>query len=138
MVVAAVDDSNRFRSGAVVPASVLSVPDQITHCTGNHTCYNFLLTRYKPGTRSARPLLLGLIGGVVYVLALPAPEAAPGSHLRPGSTLHLLGIRAHRSHARPAAVPLATPGRPCGYRRSWLSTTRWCPPPALTARRGSC
>ncbi|HEV3295569.1 MAG TPA: FtsX-like permease family protein [Streptosporangiaceae bacterium] len=37
-------------SGAVLPASVLSVPDRITHCTGNHTCYNFFLARYRPGT----------------------------------------------------------------------------------------
>jgi ABC-type antimicrobial peptide transport system permease subunit len=37
-------------SGAVVPASVLSVPDQQTHCSGQHTCYNFFLARYRPGT----------------------------------------------------------------------------------------
>lgn len=37
-------------SGAVVAASVLSVPDRITHCTGNRTCYNFFLARYRPAT----------------------------------------------------------------------------------------
>ena len=36
-------------SGAVLPASVLSVPDYITGCTGHQTCYNFFLTRYQPG-----------------------------------------------------------------------------------------
>jgi hypothetical protein len=36
-------------SGAAVPASALSVPDQITHCTGDRTCYNFFLLRYGPG-----------------------------------------------------------------------------------------
>jgi hypothetical protein len=35
-------------SGAVLPASVLSVADPITGCTGHVTCYNFFLTRYKP------------------------------------------------------------------------------------------
>jgi MacB-like periplasmic core domain/FtsX-like permease family len=39
--------------GAVVPASVLSVPDYITGCVGHHTCYNFFLTRYKPGVPMA-------------------------------------------------------------------------------------
>lgn len=37
-------------SGAVVAASVLSVPDPVTRCTGNRTCYNFFLARYRPGT----------------------------------------------------------------------------------------
>jgi ABC-type antimicrobial peptide transport system permease subunit len=37
-------------SGAVVAASLLSVPFPPTHCTGNLTCYNFLLARYKQGT----------------------------------------------------------------------------------------
>jgi putative ABC transport system permease protein len=40
-------------SGAVLPASVLSVPDQVTHCTGHGTCYNFFLVRYRPGTSMA-------------------------------------------------------------------------------------
>jgi FtsX-like permease family len=34
--------------GAVVRADVLSVPDSQTGCEGN--CYNFMLTRYRPGT----------------------------------------------------------------------------------------
>jgi hypothetical protein len=37
-------------NGAAVPASVLSVPFQAGGCTGNMTCYNFILLRYKPGT----------------------------------------------------------------------------------------
>jgi hypothetical protein len=36
-------------NGAVVPASVNSYPDPDTHCTGNQTCYNFFLTRYRSG-----------------------------------------------------------------------------------------
>jgi hypothetical protein len=37
-------------NGAVVPASVLSVPFPAGGCAGNLTCYNFVLVRYKPGT----------------------------------------------------------------------------------------
>jgi putative ABC transport system permease protein len=37
-------------NGAAVPASVLSVPFPAGGCTGNMTCYNFILLRYKPGT----------------------------------------------------------------------------------------
>jgi hypothetical protein len=37
-------------NGAAVPASVLSVPFPAGGCTGNTTCYNFILLRYKPGT----------------------------------------------------------------------------------------
>jgi MacB-like periplasmic core domain/FtsX-like permease family len=40
-------------SGAVLPASVLSVQDRITGCTGHQTCYNFFLTRYQPGVAMA-------------------------------------------------------------------------------------
>ena len=37
-------------NGAAVTASVLSVPFPAGGCTGNTTCYNFILLRYKPGT----------------------------------------------------------------------------------------
>jgi hypothetical protein len=37
-------------NGAVVPASVLSVPFGQGGCFGNLTCYNFVLVRYKLGT----------------------------------------------------------------------------------------
>lgn len=40
-------------SGVVLPASVLSVPDPLTGCTGHVTCYNFFLTRYRPGVPMA-------------------------------------------------------------------------------------
>ena len=40
-------------SGAVLPASVLSVPDPGSGCTGHVTCYNFFLTRYRPGVPMA-------------------------------------------------------------------------------------
>jgi putative ABC transport system permease protein len=37
-------------TGAVVPASVLSEPFTLAHCTQHETCYNFFLLRYRPGT----------------------------------------------------------------------------------------
>jgi hypothetical protein len=42
--------STDLGTGAVVPASVLSEPFAPAHRTGDETCYNFFLFRYRPGT----------------------------------------------------------------------------------------
>ena len=42
--------STDLGTGAVVSASLLSLPFKPTGCTGRVTCYNFFLLRYRPGT----------------------------------------------------------------------------------------
>jgi hypothetical protein len=42
-------ESTDLGDGAVVPASVLSVPDYLSGCPAHRTCYNFFLARYQPG-----------------------------------------------------------------------------------------
>jgi hypothetical protein len=67
-------------------------------------------------------------------------ELAAAAHVRPGGTLRLLGDPSTPKTCA-AGGGTAAPGRSrwsSGCRRSSPSTTRWCPPPASAARRGSC
>jgi ABC-type antimicrobial peptide transport system permease subunit len=78
-------------NGAVVSASVLSVPFRQGGCAGNLTCYNFVLVRYKPGTnqRAAATRLTARL----IATGCPPGSCVMSADQRPSDIRNYTGVR---------------------------------------------
>ena len=94
-------------NGAAVPASVLSVPFPAGGCTGNTTCYNFILLRYKPGTnlRAAAAHL----GARITASGCPPGFCLVSADQRPSDIRDYTGVRDTPLVLAVALALLATP-----------------------------
>ena len=106
--------STDLGSGAVVATSLLSGITADTGCTGEQTCYNFLLLRLRPGTR---------VDGVSATLLARAARAGcpPGqctmtADQRPGEVRDYAALGTPRSRsARCSRCSRSVPSRTCCY-----------------------
>jgi MacB-like periplasmic core domain len=90
-------------SGAVLPASVLSVPDPKSGCTGHVICYNFFLTRYRPGV----PMAAAAARLRETVIKLRCPPLVCSVTARPAAKPDPQLQRRARHPARPGPDPRA-------------------------------
>jgi hypothetical protein len=77
-------------TGAAVPASVLSLPSPPA-CTGDTTCYNFVLIRYRPGT--SLPVAAARLASAVTRAGCPPGICLLTSDQRPGEIRNYTGVR---------------------------------------------
>ena len=82
--------STDLGSGAAVSASVLSRPNPPV-CTGQATCYNFFLVRYKPGTDL--PAAASRLEAAVTRAGCPAGLCLVTTDQRPGDIQDYAGVR---------------------------------------------
>jgi hypothetical protein len=78
-------------AGAVVPASVLSEPNQSSGCAGP-LCYNFFLLRYRPGTDLAAQD--ARMTAILRASHCPIDSCATTSDQRPAEILNYASVRA--------------------------------------------
>jgi MacB-like periplasmic core domain/FtsX-like permease family len=84
-------ESTDLGDGAVVPASVLSVPDYLSGCPAHRTCYNFFLARYKPGVPMAAAA--ARLQTTVTELRCPPLVCSVVSDQRPSDIRNYGGVR---------------------------------------------
>jgi ABC-type antimicrobial peptide transport system permease subunit len=78
-------------TGAVVPASVLSEPFVLAHCTQQETCYNFFLLRYRPGTDLTAAA--ARLTAAAIAIGCPLFSCVMTSDQRPGDIKNYTAIR---------------------------------------------